>query len=195
MAVGMWRSVDNVARKIKKRYRGVDNVTRTMKKRWRSVDNVARLTFRGGLIASLEELPSNSGVEYSIQTGTYDGYNQNLGYTKRLRIRSDGSVNEFIIHLYGDFAGKSYSFAGQSGSMWSYFHFFDANGEELTQTNIKYTSQITTASGTVPSGTEYMELRVVTPDDGSANNLYLYELMVDEYDLMEEMIDILNVSS
>lgn len=50
MAVGMWRGVNNVARKIKKRYRGVNNVTRTVKKRWRGVGNVARLTFQDDLV-------------------------------------------------------------------------------------------------------------------------------------------------
>lgn len=50
MAVGMWRGVDNVARKQKKRYRGVNNVARTIKKRWRGVGNVARLTFQDDLV-------------------------------------------------------------------------------------------------------------------------------------------------
>lgn len=50
MAVGMFRSVDNVKRKIKKRYRSVGNVKHEIKKRWRSVDNVARLTFQSNLV-------------------------------------------------------------------------------------------------------------------------------------------------
>ena len=50
MAVGMWRGVGNVARKIKKRYRCVNNVARTVKKRWRGVNNVARLTYQGELV-------------------------------------------------------------------------------------------------------------------------------------------------
>lgn len=42
MGAGIWRSVDNVVRKIKTQYRSVDNVTRTIKKEYRGVDGVIR---------------------------------------------------------------------------------------------------------------------------------------------------------
>lgn len=47
MAVGTYRGVSNVARKVKKQYRGVGNVAREIKKEYRGVGNVARQTFRG----------------------------------------------------------------------------------------------------------------------------------------------------
>jgi hypothetical protein len=68
MAVGMFRSVDNVKRKIKKRYRSVGNVTHEVKKRWRSVDNVTRLTFQNSLV-----LFDNGITDYVWTAGTVQG--------------------------------------------------------------------------------------------------------------------------
>lgn len=58
MAVGTYRGVNNVARKVKKQWRGVDNLAREIKKEWRGVSNVARQVFSGDL--------------YLIQNGKYN---------------------------------------------------------------------------------------------------------------------------
>lgn len=45
MAIGMYRGVNNVARKVTKMYRGVSNVARKITKGYRGVSNVARKFF------------------------------------------------------------------------------------------------------------------------------------------------------
>ena len=70
MAVGMFRSVDNVKRKIKKRYRSVGNVTREVKKRYRNVGNVVHLTYRANLIAEFHSEHSGlTKTSYQISDG------------------------------------------------------------------------------------------------------------------------------
>jgi hypothetical protein len=48
MTIGMYRSVNGVARKLTKRYRDVNGVAREITKRYRDVNGVARLTFHSG---------------------------------------------------------------------------------------------------------------------------------------------------
>lgn len=50
MAYGIWRGVDNVARKVIKEWRGVGNVARNIKAEWRGVDGVARKVFQSELV-------------------------------------------------------------------------------------------------------------------------------------------------
>lgn len=85
MAIGMYRSVDGVTRKLKKRYRSVDGVTKSIKKRYRSVDNVTRLVFLDGLTAKPFSAPSNLTCNYEVA---------NNGSTLRWTITNSYSTND-----------------------------------------------------------------------------------------------------
>lgn len=70
MAIGMYRGVNNVARKVKKMHRGVNNVARKVTKGYRGVNNIARKFF------SSETYLYNAGDKCTSVTGgwTYVAY-------------------------------------------------------------------------------------------------------------------------
>ena len=98
MAVGMFRSVDNVKHKIKKRYRSVDNITREIKKRWRSVDNVARLTFKSAEFEFVWEDDNNGLATAWVE-------DVNTSYPK-LNLNTGKIDSAAYLRVYGDFSGK-----------------------------------------------------------------------------------------
>lgn len=74
MAVGIWRGVGNVARKVKKEWRGVGNVARNIKKEWRGVGNVARLCFSNGLVLyDYGNAPYGVNLRSCVGSGTVRG--------------------------------------------------------------------------------------------------------------------------
>lgn len=68
MAVGVWRGVNNVARKVNRQWRGVDNIAREIKNEWRGVNNVARLCFQKSLV-----LFDNGQTNYTWVNATNNG--------------------------------------------------------------------------------------------------------------------------
>lgn len=180
MAVGMWRGVNNVARKIKKRYRGVDNVTREVKKRWRSVDNVARLTFKSNEF-TFEWEDNNDGLA-SFTT---------LGTNSRFFIQSGTTSSTAALRIYGDFSGKSISFHGvrdTDGSGGAYL--YSSNGNILGGTG--FTDDSTSSSGRYSGGAfddcAYLRLTVGGGTSSKSRYCELLALTVDGVNMMPELL-------
>jgi hypothetical protein len=70
MTIGMYRSVNGVARKLTKRYRDVNGVAREITKRYRDVNGVARLTFHSGDSSVLFD--ASNGGDNTIVTGGWE---------------------------------------------------------------------------------------------------------------------------
>ena len=70
MAMGIYRGVSNVARKVTKLYRGVSNVARQVKKGYRGVSNVAR-QFYNSEFNVLTEWTSSNWSATTNKSGSY----------------------------------------------------------------------------------------------------------------------------
>ena len=115
MAVGVWRGVNNVARKVKQQHRGVNNVARKIRYEWKGVNNVARLIFKSRFSTYID---TQSWLESIAQFDSYSVTNPSPG-TVNISLAGKGldgtsEVRCIIYQIIGDVAGKSISFTATS---------------------------------------------------------------------------------
>ena len=173
MAVGTYRSVGNVIRKVKKQWRSVGSVSRKIKKEWRSVSNVARLTFRGGLISSYSTSNSKAYMTDAGSSGVIFRYlGTDFGH----------------FYFYGDFAGKTMAFRGVEYGSSSSIALVGSDGlNKWTHGFEEYYTEFKNI--TVPDGVNCITISVGTTQGNASENLLIERLTMDEYDLLEEMRD------
>lgn len=196
MAVGEYRGVSNVARKITQKYRGVSNVARKVTNRYRGVANVARRCFVSGSrykfsywTSDLSNTPHVEGqtYKYGIESGGLHMYIKSVGvgYVDNVRPHiwvgiSDGTDMSGRVLT---FTYRRNTFMGASGYKDDFcIEFCDANGQWIehdtsyggaysvsTFAMLNNTTD-TQVSITMPQGT-----RMISFDAsfGSSNNYYV----------------------
>ena len=176
MAMGIWRGVSNVARTVKKEWRGVSNVARNIKAEWRGVSNVARQVFRSGLISSYSTNNSNA---YMVDLGS-------MGVSFRYTRTDYG-----YFYFYGDFGGKTMSFSGVEYDTSSSIGLLDSNGNSLWSHGFEesYTGYTNLK---VPAEVTCIRIIVATTGGSASETLLINKLLVDDYDLLEEIRGFIN---
>ena len=168
MAVGSYRGVSNVARKVKKRYRGVDGVAREVKKRYRGVGNVARQVFNSesdyevaaryssGNDTQIVAFNLNGGIGYvdlSLETQSYSGTGTVNGALGGMRLtRRDGELMEGQI-LSFDIAVTN----GLEYRSYPILYFLDSNNSSISYKQF-YADE--NYSAVIPDGTHAITLSI-----------------------------------
>lgn len=197
MAMGEYRGVSNVARKITKEHRGVSNVARQITKAYRGVSNVARQYFdymMGNItLRFTKEEYSGSG---KLEEGSfYAGVDGDTWRFSMNVTRADEEGRVARAHLEGiDFSGKTLSFeytltyrSDYCPSEVIYLSSEDTSKEDGNRIDVfqlRANSEWTSYSAVVPEGTTHIAIGIWIGYYDNETTLVLRNVCIDGENVM-----------
>lgn len=179
MATGVWRGVNNIARKVKKQWRGVSNVTREIKKEWRGVGNVARLVFRGSVVSSVTY---DSGLTVAYESSYYG---------TGIYVYTESSSTKYV-YIYGDFAGKTITGAGRRDTKArGWIELMSSSGSSLASKTLKDEPLVNNPNFSFGPYSDAVALRIGVYNNG-ADCVAIYELKVDGENILDDIQSLLS---
>ncbi|MBQ6833580.1 MAG: hypothetical protein IJO55_04095 [Lachnospiraceae bacterium] len=202
MAKGIWRGVDNVARKVKAEWRGVDNVARKIKAEWRGVNGVARLCFKAGYSIrywsqNMESTPhvENSTYSYGIVDGALRMYIKSVGvaYADEVRPHIFAGISDGT-----DMGGRVLSFRYKRNT-------FKGNKDDFCLTfldqNSNWMEHDTSYGGTYSNelygmlnSTSYQTISITIPS-GARTILFVASYGISSSGYVEALVDNLTINN